>query len=72
MLLLDPMLATGGSAIKAIDVLIEKGVPAEQIVFLNMFASPEGALIREKDTDPPKRADFCLRHLRHEESAPFC
>jgi uracil phosphoribosyltransferase len=39
------MLATGGSAIKAIDVLIEKGCSAENIVFLNLFASPEGTLI---------------------------
>lgn len=41
-LLLDPMLATGGSAIKAIEVLIENGVKAEQILFLNLIASPEG------------------------------
>ncbi|PLW05102.1 hypothetical protein PCANC_19849 [Puccinia coronata f. sp. avenae] len=41
-LLLDPMLATGGSAIKAIDVLIEHGVPEERILFLNLVAAPEG------------------------------
>lgn len=41
-LLLDPMLATGGSAIKAIEVLIENGVKAERILFLNLIASPEG------------------------------
>ncbi|SNX85863.1 probable FUR1 - uracil phosphoribosyltransferase [Melanopsichium pennsylvanicum] len=41
-LLLDPMLATGGSAIKAIQVLIENGVKPEQILFLNLIASPEG------------------------------
>ncbi|KAG0147930.1 hypothetical protein CROQUDRAFT_655515 [Cronartium quercuum f. sp. fusiforme G11] len=43
-LLLDPMLATGGSAIKAIEVLIEHGVPEERIIFLNLVASPEGLL----------------------------
>lgn len=43
-LLLDPMLATGGSAIAAIDVLVEKGVPADRIVFLNLIAAPEGIL----------------------------
>jgi len=41
-LLLDPMLATGGSALMAIDVLKGKGVPEEHILFLNLIASPEG------------------------------
>lgn len=41
-LLLDPMLATGGSAMMAIEVLLSKGVPAERILFLNLIASPEG------------------------------
>ncbi|KAJ1308430.1 hypothetical protein OPQ81_004135 [Rhizoctonia solani] len=41
-LLLDPMLATGGSAIKAVEVLKEAGVPEERIMFLNLIASPEG------------------------------
>lgn len=42
-LLLDPMLATGGSALMAVKVLIEKGVPEDHILFLNLIASPEGA-----------------------------
>ncbi|KAK6432391.1 Uracil phosphoribosyltransferase, synthesizes UMP from uracil [Oleoguttula sp. CCFEE 5521] len=42
-LLLDPMLATGGSALMAVDVLRSKGVPEERICFLNLIASPEGA-----------------------------
>jgi len=41
-LLLDPMLATGGSAIMAIEVLKKKGVPEDRILFLNLIASPEG------------------------------
>ncbi|EJD35979.1 PRTase-like protein [Auricularia subglabra TFB-10046 SS5] len=41
-LLLDPMLATGGSAIKAVEVLMEHGVPEERIIFINLIASPEG------------------------------
>ncbi|KAK0664000.1 putative uracil phosphoribosyltransferase [Cercophora samala] len=41
-LLLDPMLATGGSAIMAVDVLKSRGVPEERILFLNVLASPEG------------------------------
>ncbi|WFC96002.1 uracil phosphoribosyltransferase [Malassezia brasiliensis] len=41
-LLLDPMLATGGSAIQAIKVLVDHGVRLDRILFLNMIASPEG------------------------------
>ncbi|KAF8632416.1 hypothetical protein AX17_004857 [Amanita inopinata Kibby_2008] len=41
-LLLDPMLATGGSAMKAIEVLMEHNVPEERIIFINLIASPEG------------------------------
>ncbi|KAF2272306.1 uracil phosphoribosyltransferase [Westerdykella ornata] len=43
-LLLDPMLATGGSALMAVDVLKSKGVPEDRILFLNLIASPEGAV----------------------------
>ncbi|KAH8086427.1 putative uracil phosphoribosyltransferase 1 [Filobasidium floriforme] len=41
-LLLDPMLATGGSAMQAIDVLLSHGVQEEKILFLNLISSPEG------------------------------
>ncbi len=41
-LLLDPMLATGGSAIRAIEVLEKQGVPQSRIIFVNLFAAPEG------------------------------
>ncbi|KAK9763446.1 Uracil phosphoribosyltransferase, synthesizes UMP from uracil [Basidiobolus ranarum] len=41
-LLLDPMLATGGSAMKAIEVLLDNGVKEERILFVNLIASPEG------------------------------
>ncbi|KAF9236420.1 uracil phosphoribosyltransferase-domain-containing protein [Melanogaster broomeanus] len=41
-LLLDPMLATGGSAMKAVEVLREHGVPEERIIFINLIAAPEG------------------------------
>ncbi|TIC45699.1 hypothetical protein E3Q08_01034 [Wallemia mellicola] len=41
-LLLDPMLATGGSAIRAIEVLLSKGVKQDKIVFLNVLSAPEG------------------------------
>lgn len=35
-------LATGGSAITAIEVLKEAGVPEENILFLNVVSCPEG------------------------------
>lgn len=41
-LLLDPMFATGGSATMAVEVLIDRGVPEERILFLNLIASPQG------------------------------
>ncbi len=41
-LLLDPMLATGGSAICAVRVLIEKGAEEKNIYFFNVVACPEG------------------------------
>ncbi|GAA4681746.1 uracil phosphoribosyltransferase [Streptomyces chumphonensis] len=41
-LLLEPMLATGGSALAAIDVLTKAGVREENIVFVNFLTSPEG------------------------------
>ncbi|KAJ1834284.1 Uracil phosphoribosyltransferase, synthesizes UMP from uracil [Coemansia sp. RSA 2711] len=44
-LLLDPMLATGGSAIKCIEVLLEAGVKEECILFVNLICAPEGALM---------------------------
>ncbi|MFL6126440.1 uracil phosphoribosyltransferase [Actinophytocola sp.] len=48
-LLLDPMLATGGTAKAAIDVLLDRGVREENIVFINLLSSPEGiaAVTRE-------------------------
>lgn len=42
-LLCDPMLATGGSASMAIDVLVSKyKVDLSKIVFANMICAPEG------------------------------
>ncbi|THV42212.1 uracil phosphoribosyltransferase [Glycomyces buryatensis] len=41
-LLLDPMLATGGTALAAIEVLVDAGVPEEHIVFVNVLSAPEG------------------------------
>lgn len=41
-LLLDPMLATGGSVMTAIEILLANGVQQDRIVFLNLVAAPEG------------------------------
>ncbi|SER75350.1 uracil phosphoribosyltransferase [Lentzea xinjiangensis] len=41
-LLLDPMLATGGTANAAIQVLVDRGVPEENIVFITFITVPEG------------------------------
>ncbi|KAJ3055265.1 Uracil phosphoribosyltransferase, synthesizes UMP from uracil [Rhizophlyctis rosea] len=41
-LLLDPMLATGGSANKAIEVLLSHGVEEDKILFVNLISAPEG------------------------------
>ncbi|XP_031380913.1 uridine kinase-like protein 5 [Punica granatum] len=40
--LLDPVLASGNSAVKAITLLLSKGVPESNIIFLNLIASPQG------------------------------
>jgi uracil phosphoribosyltransferase len=51
-ILLDPMLATGGSAIDAIDLLKEKGV--KKIKFLCIISAPEGLQkVTEKHPDVP-------------------
>jgi hypothetical protein len=36
----DDPLATGGSAIKAVEVLMEQGVPEERIIFINLVSYP--------------------------------
>ncbi|GLT80815.1 hypothetical protein SLA2020_522330 [Shorea laevis] len=46
-LLLDPILGTGfytgNSAVQAINLLISKGVPESNIIFLNLISAPQGA-----------------------------
>lgn len=44
-ILCDPMVATGNSAVHAIDVLKKRGVPDEQILFLALVAAPEGVQV---------------------------
>lgn len=40
--IVDPMLATGGSAIAAIDSVLERGAKIENIKFISIVAAPEG------------------------------
>lgn len=42
MILCDPMVATGNSAVYAIDVLKKRGVPGNRIIFVALVAAPEG------------------------------
>ncbi|SDY27430.1 uracil phosphoribosyltransferase [Collimonas sp. OK242] len=41
----DPMVATGNSAVHAVDVLKKRGVSDEQIIFLALVAAPEGVQV---------------------------
>jgi uracil phosphoribosyltransferase len=51
-LVLDPMLATGGSAVAAVDVLKQWGL--KRIQYLGLIAAPEGVkLLREAHPDVP-------------------
>lgn len=41
-ILCDPMLATGNSAVAAVDTLLKRGVQPEDITFVALVAAPEG------------------------------
>lgn len=45
MILCDPMVATGNSAVYAVDALKKRGVPASHIVFVALVAAPEGVQV---------------------------
>ena len=61
-LILDPMLATGGSATAAIEVLKEWG--AKRIKLVNLIAAPEGvAAVHEAHPDVPKNCAALDRQL---------
>lgn len=47
MIVCDPMLATGNSAVHAVQVLLDHGVPVESIRFLALVAAPEGVRVFE-------------------------
>ena len=61
-LILDPMLATGGSAIAAIDILKQWG--ARRIKFLGLIAAPEGvAMLTKTHPDVPLYLGVIDSHL---------
>lgn len=41
-IILDPMIATGGTAVATISILKDAGIKEEQILFANIISSPEG------------------------------
>jgi uracil phosphoribosyltransferase len=47
-ILCDPMVATGNSAVHAVDVLKKRGVADDQIIFLALVAAPEGVEVFHK------------------------
>lgn len=44
-IVLDPMLATGHSAVRAIEILLEQGIDRKNIRFLALIAVPEGITV---------------------------
>ena len=42
---LDDLLATGGTAVAAVDLLLQQGVAEENIVFVAFIAAPEGVTV---------------------------
>jgi uracil phosphoribosyltransferase len=59
-LLCDPMLATGGSALMAIQTLLEHGVDPTNIVFANMICAPEGLQVMTKAYPMIKIVTVCV------------
>ena len=50
--ILDPMLATGGSALSAIELLCNRGIPQKTIRLVSLIAAPEGInFLTEKAPD---------------------
>jgi uracil phosphoribosyltransferase len=68
-LLLDPMLASGGSAICAIQNLMARGVPEHKITFVNLIACPEGLAAmfaaHPKVTVVTSMIDYGLNHEKY-------
>ncbi|GMY18847.1 uridine kinase-like protein 3 isoform X3 [Fagus crenata] len=69
-LLLDPILGTGNWAVQAISLLLRKGVPECNIIFLNLISAPQGVHVVCKsfprikivtsEIDSGLNKDFCV------------
>jgi uracil phosphoribosyltransferase len=59
-LLCDPMLATGGSALEAIKTLVEHGVNPSSIIFANMICAPEGLKVMAETYPMIKIVTVCV------------
>lgn len=42
--ILDPMFATGGSAVEAVRIFLDSGIPEENIIFVSLISAPEGII----------------------------
>ena len=63
-ILVDPMLATGGSAIRAADILVERGVDLARLRFMALVAAPEGIrALRRRYPELPVYAAALDSHL---------
>jgi uracil phosphoribosyltransferase len=63
-IVVDPMLATGHSAVRAMDILLEHGVNRKNIRFLALVAVPEGMIVfNERYSDIPLYAAALDDHL---------
>ena len=67
-LLCDPMLATGGSAIMAIETMVSKyQVDPSKIIFANMICAPEGLAAMAKAYPQVKIVTACIDDKLNEE-----
>ena len=57
------MLATGYSAVKALDILVERGVDRKKILFLALVTVPEGIAFQQKYSNIPIFAAALDDHL---------
>jgi uracil phosphoribosyltransferase len=48
-IILDPMIATGGSGVGTLKILTDSGVKQKQILFVGVIAAPEGIKVMQKE-----------------------
>ncbi|GAB3446684.1 uracil phosphoribosyltransferase [Insolitispirillum peregrinum] len=66
-ILVDPMLATGHSAVHAVNVLLDRGISREQIIFMALVAAPEGMRVfNEAHPDVPVYVASLDDHLNEQ------